>query len=263
MKTVKFTPITITAETLQILAKEKNYADLIALYMAYVEITTWQNGNNIKATNSFMMKRLHWGEIRFTNAKKTLVDMSLVEAFQRKNDKGQTVGHYVLIKHVIQNPLKPQPPEIKGMDEEGTSTNDLQLSTNDSKSSDKSLTIKEKTKLDSDISFDADETKEPVPVVNGTTTPTTKKLFYDVCKKYGLFITNHNNVRKWANDMETMDDGMSYLRTLLDKDIRTMEGEFKPTLNTPFDIVSKKLKIQRFLNGGESAKPYDPRVGSF
>lgn len=129
--------------------------------------------------------------------------------------------------------------------------------------SDKSLTIKEKTKLDSDISFDADETKEPVPVVNGTTTPTTKKLFYDVCKKYGLFITNHNNVRKWANDMETMDDGMSYLRTLLDKDIRTMEGEFKPTLNTPFDIVSKKLKIQRFLNGGESAKPYDPRVGSF
>ena len=129
--------------------------------------------------------------------------------------------------------------------------------------SDKSLTIKEKTKLDSDISFDADETKEPVPVVNGTTTPTTKKLFYDVCKKYGLFITNHNNVRKWANDMETMDDGMRYLQTLLDKDIRTMEGEFKPTLNTPFDIVSKKLKIQRFLNGGESAKPYDPRVGSF
>jgi hypothetical protein len=129
--------------------------------------------------------------------------------------------------------------------------------------SDKSLTIKEKTKLDSDISFDADETKEPVPVVNDTTTPTTKKLFYDVCKKYGLFITNHNNVRKWANDMETMDDGVAYLQTLLDKDIRTMEGEFKPTLNTPFDIVSKKLKIQRFLNGGESAKPYDPRVGSF
>ncbi len=129
--------------------------------------------------------------------------------------------------------------------------------------SDKSLTIKEKTKLDSDISFDADETKEPVPVVNDTTTPTTKKLFYDVCKKYGLFITNHNNVRKWANDMETMDGGVAYLQTLLDKDIRTMEGEFKPTLNTPFDIVSKKLKIQRFLNGGESAKPYDPRVGSF
>lgn len=149
--------------------------------------------------------------------------------------------------------------------------------------SDKSLTTKEKSKLDSNISFDADETKEPVHVVNGTThngthkncrgcgtniraqheDPTVRKLFYDVCKKYGLFITNHNNIRKWANDMETMDDGMSYLQTLLDKDIRTMEGEFKPTLNTPFDIVSKKLKIQRFLNGGESAKAYDPRVGSF
>jgi len=129
--------------------------------------------------------------------------------------------------------------------------------------SDKSLTTKEKSKLDSNISFGADETKEPVPVVNGTTTSTTKKLFYDVCKKYGLFITNHNNVRKWANDMETMDDGVAYLQTLLDKDIRTIEGEFKPTLNTPFDIVSKKLKIQRFLNGGESAKAYDPRVGSF
>lgn len=126
--------------------------------------------------------------------------------------------------------------------------------------SDKSLTTKEKSKLDSNISFGADECSPPSP---DTAPPTTKKLFYDVCKKYGLFITNHNNVRKWANDMETMDDGVAYLQTLLDKDIRTMEGEFKPTLNTPFDIVSKKLKIQRFLNGGESAKAYDPRVGSF
>lgn len=93
--------------------------------------------------------------------------------------------------------------------------------------------------------------------------PTARKLLYDVAKKYELPITNHNHIRKWANDLEKMSDGMVYLQRLLDEDLRVAEGQFRPTLNTAYDIIAKKLKVQRFYNGGESKPTYDPRVGSF
>ena len=79
-------------------------------------------------------------------------------------------------------------------------------------------------------------------------------------KKYKLPALNHNHVRKWAHDLEAMPDSEVYLQQLLDNDLREAEGDFKPTLNTAFDIIQKKLKVQRFYNGGESEKTYDPRV---
>lgn len=91
--------------------------------------------------------------------------------------------------------------------------------------------------------------------------PTARKLLYDVCKKYELPITNHNNIRKWANDLDKMDDGEVYLQRLLDKDLRKAEGQFRPTLNQPYDVIAKKLKIQRFWNGGEDkSSTRDKRV---
>lgn len=119
-------------------------------------------------------------------------------------------------------------------------------------SSDKSLTD---SKNDS-VSFGGNSNSAPDP----DAPPTALKLMCDVVKMYGLPITNFNNIRKWSNDLDKMDDGKAYLQKLLDTDIREAEGEFRPTLNTPFDIVTKKLKIQRFLNGGEDEKPRDPRV---
>lgn len=87
------------------------------------------------------------------------------------------------------------------------------------------------------------------------------KLFYLVVKKYGLPVTNHNHIRKWARDLEAMPDSQSYLQRLLDDDIREAEGDFKPTLNSAFDVIQKKLKVQRFYNGGEDSSPeLDPRV---
>jgi hypothetical protein len=101
-------------------------------------------------------------------------------------------------------------------------------------------------------------------IVSSTTElPTTNKLFWDVVKKYGLPVTNANNIRKWASDIEKMEDGNLYLERLLKIDLRTMEGDFRPTLNTPFDIISKKLMVQRFWGVEQTvARPdapvYDP-----
>ena len=125
--TVAFTPVTITAETLTRITKEKKCGDLLALYMACVEITTWQGGNSIKATRSFMMKRLSWGEDRLSYAKQKLIEMDLLEPRTRKNSDGTVAGHYLLVKHVIQNNQNP------ALDSEGTSTNELNRSTNEVK----------------------------------------------------------------------------------------------------------------------------------
>jgi len=141
MSTVSFTPVTITAETLTRITKEKKCGDLLALYMACVEITTWQGGNSIKATRSFMMKRLSWGEDRLGYAKQKLIEMELLEPRTKKNEDGTVSGHYLLVKHVIQNNQNP------ALDSEGTSTNELKLSTNEVKTIKSSLTKDKKDLL--------------------------------------------------------------------------------------------------------------------
>lgn len=147
MQTVSFTPITVTVETLQILSKETNYANLLALYMACVEITTWQKNNSIKASRNFMMKRLNWGENRLSKAKARLVELGLLENVRRTKKDGTVEGHYVLVKHVIHTPLKPSAGFEHGVDSEGTSANDLQLNANDSKTILPTLTKQKKDLL--------------------------------------------------------------------------------------------------------------------
>ncbi len=86
------------------------------------------------------------------------------------------------------------------------------------------------------------------------------KLFYMVLGFYDLPPINHNNIRKWAGEIAKLPDGAAYLQTLLDHDLRVQDGDFKPTLNTAFDVLNKKIKIQRFYNGGEDVQARDPRV---
>lgn len=239
-KSESFTPVTVTVETLQVLSKQPHYADLLALYMACVEITTWQKNNSIKASKGFMMERLHWGETKLLRTKKSLVKLGLLQNKTTKDNKGLITGHYVLVKHIVSTTHQtPGAGLDHALDFEGTSANDLQLSANNSKLSATKSGPNPPNK------------KEEAPGL---------KLFYLVVKKYGLPVINHNNLRKWAGQLGQMPDGAVYLQQLLDKDLRTVEGDFKPTLNDAFDILNKKVKIQRFYNGGEDKGALDPRV---
>lgn len=129
--TSSFTPLTITVETLQALAKQERYADLLALYMAYVEISTWQETQSIKATADFMMKRLSWGQNRFYKAKLALVKLGLIIDRQNKEQKsGKMMGHYILVRHIVNHPTSfPEYGFDHSMDLETTSTTNLQEST--------------------------------------------------------------------------------------------------------------------------------------
>jgi hypothetical protein len=137
--TVSFTPLVITVETIQRLSQEANYANLLALYMAYVEITTWQKDNSIKATRSFMAQRLHWQPNKVSRLKGRLIELGLIEDIKRHRDDGKISGHFILVKfivapdshanHIVSGGLQYQ------VGNGSTNANDLQISANDPKTS--------------------------------------------------------------------------------------------------------------------------------
>jgi hypothetical protein len=129
METRTFQAVVVTAETLQILSKQNKYPELLALYMAYVEITTWQANNSVKATTDFMSKRLKWSDKKIQSLKKTLINLTLIEDVVRKDDKGKITGYYILVKHVTNPPSGFDHP----LDSSPTNANDFQLSAKDTK----------------------------------------------------------------------------------------------------------------------------------
>lgn len=170
-----FTPLTITVETLQILAKHKKNADLIALYMSYVEISTWQHTQSVKASSGFMMKRLSWGKDRFHFAKTTLVNLGLVVDRQNRDaTSGKTTGHYVLVKHIVNHPtFSPEGGFDERVDFRDTSTTNLQLSTTNEQKSAVSQISK-----DSDVSFGANVGGVDVPAAEDPAAKNTRLMEY-------------------------------------------------------------------------------------
>jgi len=126
----EFKPVTITYETLDRLTKEDKSESLIALYMHYVAITQWQNTNNIKASTSFMKKRLGWGDKKFAESKKKLNEMGLITDVRKTDAENKVVGWFIRVMYVVKYPPSGS---SEGVGLEGTSTINLKESTINSK----------------------------------------------------------------------------------------------------------------------------------
>lgn len=123
-----FTPVTVTAETLQTLAKQPNYAELLALYMAFVEITTWQNNKAVHATRSFMKTRLGWGTNKYAEHKATLIELGLIQNVTRRDaDTKKVISHYVRVMFVVNEEITPTAIEETTKEEKTTCPVTLQL----------------------------------------------------------------------------------------------------------------------------------------
>ena len=134
-----FRPVTITFETLDRLTKEKNAADLIALYMSYVAIVQWQQTTTVKATTDFMSQRLTWDRHKVIRTKKKLEELGLITAISRKDSKGKVTGHFIRVMYVITESVQsgqiPQGGFVHSVESAHTSTINLQESTNNLQSS--------------------------------------------------------------------------------------------------------------------------------
>src|SRR6266566_5109977 len=91
--------------------------------------------------------------------------------------------------------------------------------------------------------------------------PSVKKLYYQVIKFYELPVINHSVLSAKINALEK-DIGFGrashYLITLLKRDLREEDFEFKPTLNTGLDIYSKRIKIEQYFTKNNPRQTYIP-----
>jgi hypothetical protein len=110
-RVASFTPIGVTFETIDKLARTKN-TDALALYMAYTAVAHWQKTYKPRATNSFMMKRLGWTEAKLAKARKVLKEFNLIKDIQ-ENSEGKFGKTYTKVNHVVDSisdrtPVSPQ-----------------------------------------------------------------------------------------------------------------------------------------------------------
>lgn len=90
--------IGLTKPTIDRILKTDNPADVMSLYLFYCYTAKWQKKTVVRATAEFCMKALNIGETRFSNARKVLIALKLIEDIQRKNESGKVVGWYVSVK---------------------------------------------------------------------------------------------------------------------------------------------------------------------
>lgn len=117
---LKEEPLVISKPTIDRIF-QSDQPDSIALYLFYYYTAKWQNANCAKCTSGYAMNGLNIGRIKFTQWKKNLINLGLIEDIVNRNDKGQVGGNYIkvnfvhykipktaldtLLSHTAENPL--------------------------------------------------------------------------------------------------------------------------------------------------------------
>ncbi len=94
----QYEPIVIGKPLIDILLKQEKSSDLIALYIFYYYTGKWQETNKVKATRSYVQEGLNWTDPRFSNAKRKLKELGLIEDYQTRDEKTKFItGHYIKV----------------------------------------------------------------------------------------------------------------------------------------------------------------------
>lgn len=85
-----------------------------------------------------------------------------------------------------------------------------------------------------------------------------EKAFYDAAKSLGISITNHNQARKWVKEVvrtrgvESAVNYFDFMRLMFPK----WQYEFKPTVKTVYDLVTKAAQIEQLIQRQRDEKKY-------
>lgn len=85
-----------------------------------------------------------------------------------------------------------------------------------------------------------------------------EKAFYDAAKSLGISITNHNQARKWVKEvvrtrgLESAVNYFDFMRLMFPK----WQYEFKPTVKTVYDLVTKAAQIEQLIQRQRDEKKY-------
>ena len=90
-------PIVISKVTTDIILKQDNPMELMALYWFYYQTAKWQKSDQPKATNSYAAKGLHVKPEKIARIKGDLIRLGLISNIVRTNALGKITGHYIKI----------------------------------------------------------------------------------------------------------------------------------------------------------------------
>jgi len=93
-------PIVLSKPLLDLLLKNVNPGDLIALYTFCYYTAKWQRTNQPKASVSYIAKGLHWSTVKVMRIKKTLIELQLISNVKSRNEDKKITGHYVRVNFI-------------------------------------------------------------------------------------------------------------------------------------------------------------------
>jgi hypothetical protein len=104
-------PLVLEKSLLDLLLKQENPGDLIALYIFYYYTAKWQHTHKVRATTAYTMKGLHWTVAKVRKNKEKLISLYLIQDIvQTDKITGKIVGHYVYI--FLKNGAKNHTPDF-------------------------------------------------------------------------------------------------------------------------------------------------------
>ena len=89
----------VNQTTMERLFAEKNQNALV-LYLFYYKTAKWQNTTVIRASDKYCKECLHWGIDKLQLAKKTLINMKLIEIIKKKDEQNRISGWFVKINYL-------------------------------------------------------------------------------------------------------------------------------------------------------------------
>jgi len=95
-------PIVLKKTTLDLLLQQDHPSDLIGLYTFYYYTAKWQETNQPKCTNPYIMKGLKWTKTKLLNRKKILISLGLIEKVTTHDQVSKKIiGHYIKVHFVV------------------------------------------------------------------------------------------------------------------------------------------------------------------
>jgi hypothetical protein len=96
--------IILTKASIDILKDERNFLELIGLYVFYYYTAVWQKTNQPRCTTSYTAMGTGLSETKIRNLKKTLMELGFIKNVVTKNPQGQITGHYIKVKFYRHHP---------------------------------------------------------------------------------------------------------------------------------------------------------------
>ncbi|MFA5299691.1 MAG: hypothetical protein WC389_16020, partial [Lutibacter sp.] len=91
-------PLVLEKSLLDLLLKQENPGDLIALYIFYYYTAKWQHTHKVRATTAYTAKGLKWTAAKVRKNKEILLSLHLIKnIIQLDKITGKITGHYIYI----------------------------------------------------------------------------------------------------------------------------------------------------------------------